>query len=131
MAVIKNKAYYKKVLSGYQDVTEEKPFRQVLIANGTPKADLDAVQRMFVSNIFSDQKEYIDRLRVVQVSIRKDIKDLAENELTNAQVSLITSIILLTCIAFLAPIILVFNRNIAVMGQVLKQLKSIIALLKN
>ena len=121
MAVIKGKTYYKKVLSGYQDVTEEQPFRQVLIANGTPKADLDAVQRMFVSNIFSDQKEYIDRLRVVQASIRKDIKDLAENELTSAQVSLITSIILLTCIAFLAPIILVFNRNIAVMGQVLNQ----------
>ena len=76
--MIKGKTYYKKVLSGYQDVTEEQPFRQVLIANGTPKADLDAVQRMFVSNIFSDQKEYIDRLRVVQASIRKDIKEKTE-----------------------------------------------------
>ena len=36
----------------------------------------------------------------------------------NDQISLIVSIILLVAISFLAPVILLFNRNVAVMGQV-------------
>ena len=62
--------------------------------------------------------KFIDTLRTLQIDIRIDIKGVSVDELQESQTSLITSIALLVAIVFIAPIILVFNRNIAVMGQV-------------
>ena len=105
--------------SSYSDVTDEKNLRDVLRANGTnAEESLDESQTILMNEMYRSMDELVERFRKVQTDLREDIRSLAVEELEEAQVSLVVSIILLVAVSLLAPIILLFNRNVAVMGQV-------------
>lgn len=108
-----------EILDSYEDVTSDETLSQLL--NETKVMTEDqflAAQRGLVETMYKASSTYINELRTVQEDLRREIRELAQDELTSSQVSLIMSVILLIGVTLLAPVILMFNRNVAVMGEV-------------
>ena len=118
IALLMEKVFFKQVRQSYEDVSKDEHLSVML--NKTLKMTVEEYlkeQKGLVNTMYFALTKYVEELRSVQNDLRNDIRDVALDELATAQISLIMSVVLLGCIALLAPVILLFNRNVAVMGR--------------